>query len=95
MASNVSEKQAREVAEESREAEWKQPSFGREMYLGNFQLDLIHPQPKADPDGSRGRGVPHATARVPHRARRSPGDRGDAKIGDDVIHGLKRSVPSG
>lgn len=50
MASNVSEKEAREVAEAAREAEWKLPSFGKEMYLGNLRLDLIHPQPKLDPD---------------------------------------------
>ncbi len=33
------------MAEASRETEWKQPSFLREMFLGNFRLDLIHPYP--------------------------------------------------
>jgi hypothetical protein len=33
------------VAEASRESEWKQPSFLREMFLGNFRLDLIYPYP--------------------------------------------------
>src|SRR3954469_20676791 len=42
----VSEKQAREVAEAAREQDWKLPSFGKELFLGNFRLDLIHPQPK-------------------------------------------------
>jgi alkylation response protein AidB-like acyl-CoA dehydrogenase len=46
MASNVTERQAREVAEAAREAEWKLPSFGKELFLGNFRLDLIHPQPR-------------------------------------------------
>jgi hypothetical protein len=50
MATEVSEKQAREVAEAAREAEWTLPSFGKELFLGNFRLDLIHPQPKLDPD---------------------------------------------
>jgi hypothetical protein len=36
VASNVSEKQAREVAEAARESEWKLPSFGKELFLGNF-----------------------------------------------------------
>ncbi|HET9075123.1 MAG TPA: acyl-CoA dehydrogenase family protein [Solirubrobacteraceae bacterium] len=45
----VSEKEAREVAEAAREADWKLPSFGKELYLGNFRFDLIHPQPKLDP----------------------------------------------
>ncbi len=41
----VSEEEARKVAEASREAEWKQPSFLRELFLGDFRLDLIHPYP--------------------------------------------------
>jgi alkylation response protein AidB-like acyl-CoA dehydrogenase len=41
----VSEAEAMEVAEASRQKEWKQPSFLREMFLGTFRLDLIHPYP--------------------------------------------------
>ncbi len=41
----VTEAESRKVAEESRETEWKQPSFMREMFLGNFRIDLIHPYP--------------------------------------------------
>jgi alkylation response protein AidB-like acyl-CoA dehydrogenase len=50
VATQVSEKQAREVAEAAREAEWKLPSFGKELFLGNFRFDLIHPQPRLEPD---------------------------------------------
>jgi alkylation response protein AidB-like acyl-CoA dehydrogenase len=42
---NVSEKEARQLAEESREREWRQPSFGKELFLGRLRLDLIHPFP--------------------------------------------------
>src|SRR3954463_7240454 len=49
MSTQVSEKEARDVAEAARETEWSQPSFGKELFLGNFRLDLIHPQPKQDP----------------------------------------------
>ena len=42
---HVTEAEAMEVAEASRETEWKQPSFMRELFLGNFRLDLIHPFP--------------------------------------------------
>ncbi len=42
---NVTEREAMEVAEAAREKEWKQPSFMRELFLGNFRLDLIHPYP--------------------------------------------------
>ncbi len=44
-SNNVSEAQARAVAEDSREKEWKQPSFMRQLFLGDFRLDLIHPFP--------------------------------------------------
>src|SRR5690349_8551997 len=44
----ISELESRKVAEASRETEWKQPSFLREMFLGNFRLDLIHPYPLAE-----------------------------------------------
>src|SRR5215467_4265843 len=46
----ASEKEARDVAEAARESEWSGPSFVREMFLGRFRLDLIHPHPPEDPD---------------------------------------------
>ncbi len=46
---HVDEKQARAVAEAARETEWTKPSFCRELFLGHYQLDLIHPHPRADP----------------------------------------------
>lgn len=42
---HATEQEARKVAEASRETEWKSPSFLRELFLGNFRLDLIHPYP--------------------------------------------------
>jgi alkylation response protein AidB-like acyl-CoA dehydrogenase len=48
VATQVSERQARRVAEEARESEWKLPSFCRELFLGALRIDLIHPQPKLD-----------------------------------------------
>jgi alkylation response protein AidB-like acyl-CoA dehydrogenase len=45
----ISEKEARQVAESAREQGWEKPSFGKELFLGNLRLDLIHPQPKLDP----------------------------------------------
>ncbi|MBX6331716.1 MAG: acyl-CoA dehydrogenase family protein [Gemmatimonadaceae bacterium] len=46
----ASEKEARDVAEAARESEWAEPSFLRELFLGRFRLDLIHPFPPDDPD---------------------------------------------
>ena len=45
----VSERDARRVAEAARETEWTAPSFAKELYLGRFQLDLVHPYPGGDP----------------------------------------------
>ncbi|RZU10178.1 hypothetical protein EV645_6640 [Kribbella rubisoli] len=43
----VGEREAREVAEAAREREWTRPSFAKGLYLGDFDLSLIHPQPHA------------------------------------------------
>ncbi|MDP9318574.1 MAG: acyl-CoA dehydrogenase family protein, partial [Actinomycetota bacterium] len=48
--SDVSERQAREVAEAARETEWSRPSFAKELYLGRFDVSLIHPYPTSSPD---------------------------------------------
>lgn len=50
MSATVSEKQARQVAEAARESEWRKPSFGKELFLGRFRLDLIDPWPAASPE---------------------------------------------
>jgi alkylation response protein AidB-like acyl-CoA dehydrogenase len=90
MATTVSYEQAKQIAEESREAEWELPSFGRELFLGNLRLDLIHPQPALDPDVVRegeaflDRLRTFLTERVdPLQIER------DAKIPEDVVQGLK------
>ena len=44
-APEVSERESLKVAEASRQQEWAQPSFMRELFLGNFRLDLVHPYP--------------------------------------------------
>ncbi|AWS40531.1 acyl-CoA dehydrogenase family protein [Streptosporangium sp. 'caverna'] len=46
---------AREVAEQAREKEWSRPSFGKQLFLGNFRLDLVHPAP-ALPEAETKRG---------------------------------------
>jgi len=44
----ATEKEARDVAESARETEWEHPSFARELFLGRFRPELIHPHPPAD-----------------------------------------------
>ncbi|WP_244208346.1 acyl-CoA dehydrogenase family protein [Arthrobacter oryzae] len=41
---------ARAVAEAARETSWNQPSFAKGLYLGSFDLGLIHPWPEAPAD---------------------------------------------
>jgi len=43
-------KEARAISEAAREKDWKLPSFGKGLYLGNVKLDLISPQPDMPAD---------------------------------------------
>ncbi|MFJ6659492.1 acyl-CoA dehydrogenase family protein [Streptomyces sp. NPDC091377] len=86
----VSEHEARQVAEAAREQDWRRPSFAKELFLGRFRLDLIHPHPlPADEDVRRGERF-LADLRVFCEQRIDPAviER-DARIPDDVIAGLK------
>src|SRR6476469_1227056 len=90
MASNPSYEQSKQVAEASREPEWTKPSFGKELFLGRFRLDLIHPQPELDPaavekgEAFLERFRDFLTRRVDRRQIER-----EAKIPEDVIQGLK------
>jgi len=91
VSSTVSERQAREVAEAAREAEWKLPSFGKELFLGNFRLDLIHPQPRLDPQTVEKGERFLAQLREFLQAEVDPLEiERDSKIPEPVIDGLKR-----
>jgi alkylation response protein AidB-like acyl-CoA dehydrogenase len=46
---HATEAEARDVAEAARETEWTHPSFVRELFLGRFRAELIHPHPLDDP----------------------------------------------
>lgn len=48
---DATEEQSRELVEESRPDGWDKPSFCKELFLGRFQLDLVHPYPKPATDG--------------------------------------------
>jgi alkylation response protein AidB-like acyl-CoA dehydrogenase len=52
---DATEAEARQLAEAARESEWKRPSFAKGLYLGHFDLSLIHPHPRgAAEDVERG-----------------------------------------
>jgi hypothetical protein len=49
----VTESEARQVAEQARESEWALPSFGKQLFLGDFQLGLISPHPRPAQEASQ------------------------------------------
>jgi alkylation response protein AidB-like acyl-CoA dehydrogenase len=88
--SNISEKEARQVAESAREQGWEKPSFGKELFLGNLRLDLIHPQPKLDPAAVEKGEAFLARLREFLVEQVDPLEiERDAKIPDAVVDGLK------
>src|SRR3954451_24071175 len=90
-ATNVTEKEARQVAEAAREQDWTLPSFGKELFLGNFRLDLIHPQPKLDAAATEKGERFLATLRALLLNEADPlQTERDAKIPEEVVEGFKR-----
>src|SRR3954466_9561479 len=91
MATDVTEREARQVAEAAREQEWRLPSFGKELFLGNFRLDLIHPQPRLDAAATEKGERFLATLREFLESEVDPLQiERDAKIPDAVVEGFKR-----
>ncbi|MTE21245.1 acyl-CoA dehydrogenase [Streptomyces sp. TRM43335] len=87
---SVSEREARQVAEAARESEWRKPSFARELFLGRFRLDLVHPRPRPDDDEVR-RGEEFLAALEEFCAAEVDGiaiDR-EGRVPDRVVKGLK------
>ena len=86
---DVSERQARQVAEAARESEWRKPSFGKELFLGRFRLDLIDPWPAERPSADADDFLRKLDAYVSTEVDGAAIER-DARIPDEVFHGLAR-----
>ncbi|MEU1668952.1 acyl-CoA dehydrogenase family protein [Streptomyces sparsogenes] len=86
----VSEREARQVAEAAREQVWHKPSFAKELFLGRFRLDLIHPHPAPAPDDVR-RGEKFLEKLREFCETRVDAARieREAKIPDETVQGLK------
>ncbi|QPP10497.1 acyl-CoA dehydrogenase [Streptomyces bathyalis] len=86
----VSEREAREVAEAAREQDWRKPSFAKEMFLGRFRLDLIHPHPEPPAEDVR-RGEEFLAKLRDFCETTVDGARieRDDRIPDEVVAGLK------
>ncbi|MFJ6536124.1 acyl-CoA dehydrogenase family protein [Paenarthrobacter sp. NPDC091711] len=85
---NATAEEARAVAEAARETEWNRPSFAKGLYLGSFDLSLIHPWPQAKTeDVERGE---EFMARLLVFAKTMSGRviERDARIPDEYLKGL-------
>ncbi|MFP8905200.1 acyl-CoA dehydrogenase family protein [Streptomyces atacamensis] len=86
----VSEREARQVAEAAREQDWRKPSFARELFLGRFRLDLIHPHPRpADADARRGEEFLARLRAFCEAEIDGPRIDREGMIPDEVVKGLK------
>src|SRR5437870_11317697 len=92
----VSAAEAREVAEAAREQEWAAPSFVRDLFLGKFRLDLIHPYPEQDPEEVR-RARPFLEQLERFLRERVDSDKIDREreIPEELIKGLRDLSASG
>ncbi|MER6344225.1 acyl-CoA dehydrogenase family protein [Streptomyces sp. NPDC001595] len=86
----VTEREARQVAEAAREQHWRKPSFAKELFLGRFRLDLIHPHPlPADEDVRRGEEFLARLRDFCETRIDSARIEREARIPDETINGLK------
>ncbi|MEO3875355.1 acyl-CoA dehydrogenase family protein [Nonomuraea sp. B12E4] len=83
--------ESREVGEQAREKEWTRPSFAKQLYLGDFRLDLVHPVPTLSGEAAqRGEEFVRAVRRYldahvdPALIERT------AQVPDEVVKGLAR-----
>ncbi len=87
---SVSEREARQVAEAAREQDWRKPSFAKELFLGRFRLDLVHPHPlPADEDARRGEEFLARLRDFCETKVDSARIEREARIPDEVVKGLK------
>jgi alkylation response protein AidB-like acyl-CoA dehydrogenase len=86
----VGEKEAREVAEAARETKWEQPSFVKELFLGDLRMDLITPFPEpSKEDEAKGRKFIEEALAFLRTVDTKAIDR-SGKIPQDVIDGLAK-----
>ncbi|MGW6876838.1 acyl-CoA dehydrogenase family protein [Streptomyces xanthophaeus] len=86
----VTEREARQVAEAAREQDWRKPSFAKELFLGRFRLDLIHPHPlPAAEDVRRGEAFLARLRAFCETSIDGARIEREAKIPDETVRGLK------
>ena len=86
----VTERDAREVAEAARETEWRKPSFAKQLFEGRLQVDLVHPHPR--PTEEQRRKGEEFLEKLRAFCETSVDGlliEQEARIPDKVVHGLK------
>ena len=91
IAEEVSERQARQVAEQARESQWRQPSFGKELFLGRLRLDLVDPHPSGSVEAAeRGEALLARLREFCESRIDAAVIEHDGQIPDEVVRGLKK-----
>jgi alkylation response protein AidB-like acyl-CoA dehydrogenase len=90
MPADAGYKEARAISEAAREKDWKLPSFGKGLYLGHFQPELISPQPDMPTEAVEKGELFLATLGAFLKDKVDPqAIEHDRKISDEVINGFK------
>ena len=86
----VTERDAREVAEAARETEWRKPSFAKQLFEGRLQTDLVHPHPRPTEEQRRkGEEFLKKLRAFCEASVDGPLIEQEAWIPDKVVHGFK------
>jgi alkylation response protein AidB-like acyl-CoA dehydrogenase len=90
MPADTGYKEARSISEAAREKDWKLPSFGKGLYLGDFQPELISPQPDMPADSvEKGERFLATLGEFLRNEVDPQAIERDRKISDEVIDGFK------
>jgi alkylation response protein AidB-like acyl-CoA dehydrogenase len=90
MPADTGYKEARSISEAAREKDWKLPSFGKGLYLGDFQPELISPQPEMPAESvEKGERFLATLGEFLRNEVDPQAIERDRKISDEVIDGFK------
>ena len=80
----------RRELEAARETTWRKPSFAKKLFLGRFDLDLIHPHPEPGPESvARGEAFLERLRQFADAEIDGQVIEREARIPDQVIKGLR------
>ena len=90
MPADTGYKEARSISEAAREKDWMLPSFGKALYLGDFQPELISPQPDMPADSvEKGERFLEILGEFLQAEVDPQAIERDRKVSDEVVDGFK------